>query len=60
MDTKWTWNPDTKKEGIWNPLYNGGINAHRLELLVQRFANNLVRYNKFKQLLELSPILLKF
>ena len=42
---------DIKKEPSKKaPNLNGGVDAHRFELLVQSFANNLARYNKFKLL----------
>ena len=47
----------TKKEPSKKALnLNGGVDVARFELLIQRFANNLAQYNKFKLLLKLSPM----
>ena len=34
--------------------FNGGVDAHRFELLIQNYVRNLVLYNKFEKILELS------
>ena len=48
-------NQGNKKEPSKKALnLNGGVDVARFELLIQNYVRNLVLYNKFEKILELS------